>query len=170
MLSSSPLLCFQENSTKVNPEPPAILTSIALYHKCIHADWKHVENSKSKQSSDWLPQSPGAGRDYAPSVWSRSPSEGIVSDMHRCWSTALIFAHSQPQMAARGGGLNCVLWMWKHGNPGRWRQHTVGVLCAHIFKPEEQERIKTNTHSCSQQFVLLLVLHFTIDFSTSESI
>lgn len=74
-LSSSPLLSFWENGAYINLEPPAILTSIALYHKCIRTDWKHFENLKCKQSGDWLLQSPGPSGEYGLSVWSRSPSD-----------------------------------------------------------------------------------------------
>lgn len=75
--TSAELLGKQHN---MNLEPPAILISIALYHKCIHSNWRHLENSKCKQSSGWLLQSPGHGGEYSLSVWSDEhclPRKGV---------------------------------------------------------------------------------------------
>lgn len=62
--TSAELLGKQHNT---NLEPPARVTSIALYHKCINTDWKHLEKSKCKQSSDWLLQSPESSRECSKS-------------------------------------------------------------------------------------------------------
>lgn len=54
--SSEVTLSYSHN---INQQPPAILISVALYHKCIHTHGKHLRNSKCKQSTDWLLQSSG---------------------------------------------------------------------------------------------------------------